>query len=170
MQLLEQALRVALVGEGPGLHVERGGRRLRAARELIRHAGSQRLHFDQRRAVPDHVELRGRGVGEVDEAVGDEGAAIVDAHDDAAAVAEVGDARIARKRQRLVGGGHPVHVVGLAAGGVAAVERRAVPGGHAALEVAVGGRQHEVAPAEHLVEGRVAVGAARLGARHGIGD
>src|SRR5438046_6964440 len=47
VQPLEQALRVALVGEGPGLHVERGGRRLRAARELIRDARSQRPHFDR---------------------------------------------------------------------------------------------------------------------------
>ena len=82
---------------------------------------------------------------------------------------EIGHTRIGGQWQRLVRGGHAVHVVRLAAGGVAAVEARTIPGGDAALEVAIGARQHGVALPEHIVEGRVAVGAARFGAWHGIG-
>ena len=81
-------------------------RRLRARRE---HA-----HFDRRGAGQQHVELGGGGVGQVDDAIADERAAIVDAHDDLAAVAQVGDLGVAGDGQRLVRGRHGVHVVALA--------------------------------------------------------
>src|SRR5262249_48960896 len=53
---------------------------------------------------------------------------------------------------------------GLAVRGIAAVESRAIPGSHPPLEVAVGAGEHEVALTKHIVEGRIAVRAARLGA------
>ena len=86
------------------------------------------------RAVPArmHAELHRRGVTQVDHAAGVERAAVVDAHDHRLAVVEVGDAREARQRQRLVRGGEGVHVVHLEVRGAAAVEFLAVVRGRAA--------------------------------------
>ena len=127
-------------------------------------------HFDGRGAREQHVELGRGGVGEVDDAVADERPAVVDAHDDLAAVAQVRDLGVGGNRQRLVRGGHGVHVVALAERGRRGVKARAVPGGGAALDESFGARQHVVALAEDFVERRIAARAARLGARHGIGD
>ena len=44
--------------------------------------GLQRAHLHHRGAVAQHVELRGGRVGQIDDAVADEGSAIVDAHHD----------------------------------------------------------------------------------------
>src|SRR5262245_14630565 len=54
--------------------------------------------------------------------------AIVDAHNDGAAVVEVGDSHIAWQRQRGVRGRDAVHVIDLAVGGQPAVEVASVPG------------------------------------------
>ena len=124
----------------------------------------RREHFDLHEcgAVADHVELGGRRIGQIDDAVGDERAAIVDAHDHAAAVGEIGDARVAGQRQRLVRGGHREHVIRFAGRGAQAVKLRAVPGGDAALDVAGGAGEYHVAVAGDFVEGRIAERAARL--------
>ena len=85
------------------------------------------------------------------------------AHHHAAAVGQVGDARVARDRQRRVRRGHRVHVVGLAAGGLLAVEAPAVPAADAALpERRATARERHVVPAEHLV-GTVGEAVQRLG-------
>ena len=83
------------------------------------------------RHARQRAELERGGVAEVDDPALDEGAAVVDAHDDAAAVGRVAHARIARQRQRRVRGGHRVHVVDLAVGGAPAMELAPVPGGQA---------------------------------------
>ena len=57
--------------------------------------------------------------------------AIVDAHDDGAAVVEIGDTHIARQRQRRVRGRDAVHVVDFAVGGQPPVEIAPIPRGHA---------------------------------------
>ena len=93
------------------------------------------LDLDQGAAVADVAELPGGGVGQVDDALGMEGAAVVDAHHHRLAVGEVGDAHVAGNRQRRMRRGHGVHVVGLADGGLLAVELAAVPAGDAALLV-----------------------------------
>ena len=98
----------------------------------------------------------------------DERAAVVDAHDDAAAVGQVGHARVGGNRQRLVRCRHRVHVVGLAAGGACRLERRAVPARPRRAHVALGRGQHVVALAEHFIGRRIAVSgcAARRAAPH----
>ena len=62
-----------------------------------------------------------------------EWAAVVDAHHHALAVLRIGDAHVARDRQRRVRRGHLVHVVDLAAGSFLPVIALAVPAGHPAL-------------------------------------
>ena len=149
-----------------------------APRELPRGSGGARriaprrdhAHFDRRGARGQHVELGRGGVGQVDDAVADERAAVVDAHDHLAAIAQVGDLGVARDRQGLVRGGHRVHVVRLAERGGRGMESGAVPRGRAALDPAVALRHHVVALAEHFVERWIAARAARFGARHGVGN
>ena len=82
-------------------------------------------------AAAVEVERLGGADREVDEAVVDERAAIVDPHDHRLAVAEIGHARIAWQRQRRMRRRVAVHVVGFAVRGQPAVEVRPVPGGDA---------------------------------------
>ena len=124
----------------------------------------------RRGAGEQHVELGGGGVGQVDDAIADERPAIVDAHHDLAAIAQVRDLGIAGNGQGLVRRRHGVHVVALAQRGGSRVESRAVPRGGAALDPAVARGHHVVALAEHFVEGWIAARAARLGAGHRIGN
>ena len=83
------------------------------------------------------TELFGRTRGDVDDAAGDEGAAIVDAHFETFAVFEVGHFDHAGNGKGLVGGGNvPGHHF-FAEGGVSALEpekgRFVIPGGDSAL-------------------------------------
>src|SRR6185312_6425009 len=133
-------------------------------------AGAHRLHFDEGGAGAQHAELGGGGVGEVDEPVRYEGAAVVDLHDHALAVLQVGDPRVAGDRHHLVGGGHGVHVVGLAVRGAAAMELHAVPGCDAAVVIALAGGQQGVGLAQDRVAGRVAGLAGRHVGGHGVVD
>jgi hypothetical protein len=66
--------------------------------------------------------------GEIDQPVVVIGPAVIHPHDDRAAVGQIGDAGIARQRQRRMRGRNPVHVVDLAIGGLAAVKIVAIPG------------------------------------------
>ena len=133
---------------------------------------ARREHADlhRRGAREQHVELGGGGVGQVDDAIADERPAIVDAHHDLAAIAQVRDLGVAGNGQGLVRRRHGVHVVALAQRRGCGVESRAVPRGRAALDPAVALGHHVVALAEHFVERRIAARAARLGARHGVGN
>ena len=124
--------------------------------------------LDPRGAGLGIAELLRRGEGQVDDPVGIERAAVVDADDHALAVVQVGHPHIARQRQGLVRGGHAVEVVGLAVGGGLAVELGAVPGR---------GADHPVGPRiVHRVVGLaqhgVGVGLHRtvVRHRHRIGD
>ena len=96
-------------------------------------AAPDRFHFDPRAAGVRVAELPGRGVRKIDDAVGVERAAVVDPHHHAAAVGQVGDARIAGNRQRGMRRGHRVHVVGLAARGGRAMEAAPIPAADAGL-------------------------------------
>ncbi len=116
-----------------------------------------------------HAEPDRRRVRQVDDAAIVERPAVVDPHDQAASILEVGHPHVTRKRQALVRRGHGVHVVGLARRGIAAVELGPVPGGQAAFDIALAARQHGVGPAEHGVGRMIAVTRARLGARHRLG-
>jgi hypothetical protein len=127
-------------------------------------------HFDGRRTRAQHVELRRGGVGQIDDAVPDERATVVDAHDDLASVCEVRDLRVRGYRQCLVRGRHGVHVVRFAERRRRRVKSGAVPRSGAALDPAVRARHDVITLAEHFVERRVSAAAARLGAGHGIGD
>ena len=79
------------------------------------------------RSGVDKAEFLGGGFGHIHYAVAVEGAAVVDADDDAFTVGEVGYARIAGDGQRAVGGGEGVHVEAFTTGGFFAVEAGAVP-------------------------------------------
>ncbi len=80
----------------------------------------------------DEAELGGGALGKVEHPAMRIGAAIVDPHDDAAAVALVGHAHLRAERQGLVGRRHGVLVEPLAGGRLLAIETGAVPGGLAA--------------------------------------
>src|SRR5690606_35823015 len=95
---------------------------------------------------------------------------VVDAHDHPAAVLEVGDLNVGGDRQGLVGGGHGVHVVGFAVGGLAPVELGAVPGSAPLLPVAARRGQHVVGAAEHHVGALVARRGDGFEFRDRIGD
>ena len=95
-------------------------------------------------------------------------ASVIDPDYDATAVAQVGDANIGGERQRLVRGGHGVHVVRLAGGGGDTMKIRAIPGCDAALDKAAGGLQDLVALPKDLVERGVAQSGSRLVAGNGI--
>ena len=164
-----ERLGVLAAAEGAGLGVVGGGwRRRRGDRCSI--AGRQALDFDARRAGPDHVERVGRRARQVDDAAARERATVVQAHDDALAVLEVRHAHPGRQRQRRMGAGHRVHVVGFAGRRAPAVEIRAVPRCNALLDVAHGARQHDIALPIHFVERRVAVLRTRLVAGNALAN
>src|SRR5438105_2317395 len=80
-------------------------------------------------------ELQGASgaVGDIDDAAGDNRTTIINADRDSPSVVKVRHPHPATEGQGGMGGGHVVHVVGLAAGGVFAVEIASVPGGGANL-------------------------------------
>jgi hypothetical protein len=86
------------------------------------------LDLHLRRTGALEVEHLGRRRRYIDDPALGEGAAIVDADDDGAVVAEIGDAHIAGQRQRRMGCCQLAHVVKLAIGRLAAVEGAPVPG------------------------------------------
>ncbi len=126
------------------------------------------LDDHQAAAVADQVELPGRRVGQVDDAVVQERAAVVHAQHDGLARLRTGNADIGGNRQRRVGGGHAEHVVGLAAGGFLAMELAAIPAGDALLAKGRRRLQRHVVAAEHRV-GPVGESVQGLRARHGVG-
>lgn len=69
--------------------------------------------------------------GEVDDPLGEENATVVDADYDGLAGVEIDDADQSTEGQAAVRGRHVIHIEGLAAGGLMAVEDGAVPGGYA---------------------------------------
>jgi len=91
---------------------------------------SNACHADRGVAGTDEAELAGGALRQVEHATPDERAAIVDAHDDAAAIVLVGDPQFGAERQRAVGGGQRRRVHALARCG-ARVQR--VPGSTATL-------------------------------------
>src|SRR5215217_2557981 len=84
-------------------------------------AGAEHFEFYSHHPRAEHVELFGGGGGEVDDAAGDEGAAVVDADDDRLAVSDVGHADAGTEGQGAVGGGEAGGVEGLAVGGFSAL-------------------------------------------------
>ena len=107
--------------------------------------------------------------GNVDDAVAVIGPAVVDAHDQRAAVGEIGHSRVARQRQRRVRRGNPVEVEDLAVCGQAAVEIVAVPGGETRgliMRIFLG----DVGAAGDRVRRPDMVAAAALGHRIAVGD
>ena len=115
------------------------GARRAVGRRIVKRAGRRRVdaaNLDHGRAIAQHVELCGGRVGQVDDSIADEGAAIVDPHHDAAAVLQIRDPHVGGQRQRLMSGGHAVHVVGLAGRGPHLVEAGAIPGGDALAPIA----------------------------------
>ncbi len=120
------------------------GRRGRFARD-------DRLDLDQAAAAVDQAELVGGGIGEVDDPVGMEWAAVGDAYHYRLAALDAGDAHVGGQGQRGMRGGHREHVVGLADRGLLAVELLAVPTGDAACLVRLDGRIRDVFLAEHNI-------------------
>src|SRR5690606_27424927 len=127
-------------------------------------------HAHARGAGTVHAQLHRGGIAQVDDAAVVERSAVIDAYHHRLPVAEVGHARVAGQRQRLVRCRERVHVVHLQARGAAAVELAAVVGGDADLVVALGAVAHVVALAEYLVGRAVAVLRARLGAHFRLRD
>src|SRR5258707_15001288 len=97
-------------------------------------------NFDAHRnnARTDGFDFACRGLGEIDDAIVHEGAAVRDAHGSGLAVAEIRDANHGFKRQRAMSGGEVVHVVDFAVRSAAALERGAIPGGISFFSVADG--------------------------------
>ena len=86
--------------------------------------GLQLYFADSEEAYP-----LGCSVGKVDDAVGGDGAAIVDADEDGFTVLQVSYANPATKGEGAMGARKAVHVVGFAGCGLAALKFESVPGG-----------------------------------------
>src|SRR6267378_2110314 len=145
------------------------GRSVPSPRRGTRALRQDGFHFHLNAAGVHEAELVRRRVGQVDDALGVERPAVVDAHDDAAAVGEIGYAYVARNRQESVRRGHRIHVVALAAGSAPSVELAPVPACGAALSVGPEGLVGNVFPAQGGV-GIVGAGVERLGSRSCVGD
>jgi len=89
--------------------------------------GSECDEFDTGRPWTHKTDLSGSPVGQVDDPVADEWAAVVDTDSNISAVVKVAYVDNGIKRQGLVGCRYPVHVVGFAVGGLAAVKRVPIP-------------------------------------------
>ena len=99
-----------------------------------------------------------------------EGAAVIDPHDDAPAVVQIGDIDITGQGQVLVRCGHAIHVIDFTAGGAVTVKFFAIPGGDTPLFKAVRLVHDMIAFAHDHITGVIAVFTTRFRARHGIGD
>src|SRR5690606_39623113 len=93
------------------------------------------LYPDPGGAALGKSELDRAGVGQVDDAVRMEGAAVVAPHYDAALIVQVGDPDITGQGQRLVRRCHAIQVVLLAVGGQLTMKLGAIPGGQSGLAV-----------------------------------
>jgi len=93
------------------------------------------LHSDPSGARTDHVYGACRGVGEIDDAVTDERAPIVDANLDTFVVFEIDHANHGAEGKGAVRRSELLHVVDFAIGGGAAVIRMAVPTRNAGFRV-----------------------------------
>lgn len=93
-------------------------------------------YFQHDRCEPSlgHRQLFRGTVGEVDDSPLGKIPAISDANYDRALVSQVHHPYQRPERQCGMTSRHRIHVVGLAASGLAAIEDRAVPGGHAAKQ------------------------------------
>ena len=89
--------------------------------------GSECDKFDPGRPGTHKTDLSGSPVGQVDDPVADERAAIVDTDSDISAVVKVAYIDNGIERQGLVGGRYSVHVVCFAVGGLAAMKRVPIP-------------------------------------------
>src|SRR5579883_1641565 len=100
---------------------------------VARLAQGHDLDADARDSALGDAELARRPCRQVDDAVADIGAAVVDAHDHRAPGGEIGDTNVGIERQGPMRRGQGVAVEVLAAGGAPAVEMRPVPRGEADL-------------------------------------
>ncbi len=126
-----QPIRIVFIRERPNLHAEEALRRIRPR---------YHLEADRRGAGADHANGLGRREREIDDAVCDEGAAIVDADFGLHAVSEIRDANQRTEGQRAVRGGECVHVVDFAVRRAMAVEGNAIPRCHALFHILPGDR------------------------------
>ncbi len=94
------------------------------------------IQANARVASADHADPLCCAARQVDLSPTDEGAAVVDANGDGASIAGVGDAHQSAEGQRLMRGGHGVHVEAFTIGSQAAMEAAAVIGGHAGAHAA----------------------------------
>jgi hypothetical protein len=99
----------------------------------------EELQADWVETLADHVERLCSSEGEIDLPAWAEGAAVIDGDDDRAPVAQVGDLDAGAEGQGAMGGGHGVHVEGMAAGGEVPLEHGAVPTGEATLDTSEDG-------------------------------
>lgn len=88
----------------------------------------QQFHLNLPMAAVDNANLLRRAARQIDGAATDERPAIVDANGDRTAIAGVGNAHHAAKRQRLMRSGHGAHVKPLSIRGKAAVKAAPVIG------------------------------------------
>ena len=100
------------------------------------------FHKHLRRAFPVKTELPGGPGAQVDDPASDEGAAIVDPHDDLPVVFQIGDTHEGRQGQMFVGGAQAAGIEGFAVGGHATafltVGFKAVPGRDTGLTIGPG--------------------------------
>src|SRR5687767_12554183 len=105
----------AAIAAGPGF-----GKSIPAnapAKPTTDSGGRDQLQAHLGGAGPDHLDLAGGAQRDVDHALADERAAVVDPDDDAPAVGDVGDPKLGAERQGAVGGGEAVRIEALAARG-----------------------------------------------------
>src|SRR5206468_3879014 len=93
-------------------------------------------HAHAGRAAGLEAEVARGGARDVEQAVVDVGAAVVDAQEQGAPVGEVGDVHVGGQRQGRVRGRQGPHVEDFAVGGAAAVKVVGVVGGKAGAVVA----------------------------------
>ena len=86
------------------------------------------------------AQLRRGGLGQVDDALAHEGAAIVDRHFDFPTGILVSHLDLGAKGQRSMRGSHGIFIEDLTRGSGFAVKARTVPGGAATLGIAGGGK------------------------------
>ena len=109
------------------------GQQRAARRGILRRLARQHaFHLHLRAAGTDIAQLPRCGIGEVDHAAMQEGAAVIHPHHHRLAVGEVRHPRVAGQRQRRMRRRHGEHVVGLADGCFLAVELAPVPAADAA--------------------------------------
>ena len=122
-QAIAKAIRLALTMEGADLD---------APAALLRRRGreTQDVDADARGTGAKHADFDGGGAGQIQNAAGNERAAISNGDHNGLAGGEVGNAHDSAHGQGAMGGGHGVFIVDLAIGPAGVVVGRAVPTGH----------------------------------------